>query len=52
MANGGRLPEDLDAEHVGDDLLRLAVKLSVDECRVVVGGDAVACGVVVVVLWW
>ena len=34
----------LDAEHVRDDLLRLAVELRVDERRVVVARDTVACG--------
>lgn len=36
-----RLPEGLDAEDVGDDLLGLAVKLRVDHCHVVVARDAV-----------
>ena len=34
---------NLDAEHVRDDLLGLAVELRVDEGRVVVARDAVAC---------
>jgi negative regulator of replication initiation len=39
---GHRLAEDLDAEHVGDDLLRLALQVRVDEGDVVVGDDDVA----------
>ncbi len=38
------LPEHFDAEHVSQDLLRFAVKIRVDECHVIVGGDAVAEG--------
>lgn len=36
------LAEDLDLEHVGDDLLGLAVDVRVDECDVVVACDDVA----------
>jgi hypothetical protein len=41
---GDRLPEDLDAEGVGDDVLRLAVDVRVHERDVVVAGDDVAEG--------
>lgn len=41
---GDGLPEDLDAEDVGDDLLRLALEVGVDEGDVVVCGDDVAEG--------
>lgn len=39
---GDGLAEDLDAERVGDDLLRLAVEVRVHERHVVVRDDAVA----------
>jgi hypothetical protein len=39
-----RLPEDLDLEDVGDDLLRLAIDVGVHECDVVVAGDDVPEG--------
>lgn len=38
---GDRLTEDLDLEHVGDDLLRLPVNVRVDEGHVVVARDHV-----------
>jgi hypothetical protein len=38
------LPEHFYAEHVSQDLFRLAVKVRVDERHVIVGGDAVAEG--------
>ena len=38
---GDRLSEDLDLEHVGDDLLRLAVDVWMHECDVVVARDDV-----------
>ena len=38
---GDRLAEDLDLEHVGDDLLRLAVDVRVHERDVVVARDDV-----------
>jgi hypothetical protein len=39
---GDGLAEDLDAEHVGDDLFRLALQVRVHERDVVVGADDVA----------
>lgn len=38
---GNGLPEDLDTEDVGDDLLCLALKIGVNEGDVVVGDDDV-----------